>query len=195
MSRKYGLITGLLIMVVLAAVGAYVVLAEPVNQKDARVTVLELEIAENATRYSFDETPLHEDGIPAYGNEFITQGYLYPKGTLSEGNGVLENGDPEFPDKVLGEWTCRGWQIGDGGHTTKGPWVMTTQTFRLGEAFDNVTIVTDGYESSEMNVPTLRAIIGGTRHYKTAQGEQVQTLLGFNVTQGINARIELRIEG
>jgi hypothetical protein len=41
---------------------------------------------------------VHEDDLPAYGNSFITQGYIYEYGTLNGSNGVLPNGKPEFPD-------------------------------------------------------------------------------------------------
>ena len=35
--------------------------------------------------------------MPAYGNPFVTEGYLYPSGTLGGSNGVLPDGRPEFP--------------------------------------------------------------------------------------------------
>ena len=85
--------------------------------------------------------------MPAYGNPFVTQGYVYPAGTLSEGNGVPD-GSPEFPDKVIGEWSCEGFFIGDGAHTTEGAWVYTTQLFAFGDDPDTgaETIVVTGYE-------------------------------------------------
>ncbi len=47
--------------------------------------VLRFDVAENAKRFIFDETPLFDDGAPAYGNEFVTEVYIYPYGTLTVG--------------------------------------------------------------------------------------------------------------
>ncbi len=67
------------------------------------------EVAEDHTRFAFAPAPVFDDGMPAHGNPFVTQGYIYPAGTLSEGvSGTLEDGSPAFPDKVLGTWTCDG---------------------------------------------------------------------------------------
>ena len=83
---------------------------------------LRFDVSENATRFIFDDTPLFADGAPAYGNEFITEGYLYPAGTLNGTNGVNPDGTPEFPDKVIGRWNCRGWHVGEGAKIVTGPW-------------------------------------------------------------------------
>jgi len=96
-------------------------LAQSAPEKEEKV--LKFDVAEDFTRFSVDETPVfEEDGLPVYGNPFITQGHIYPEGTLSCNengcNGVLEDGSPEFPDKVMGQWTCWGYHIGDGAHTT-----------------------------------------------------------------------------
>jgi hypothetical protein len=180
-----------MVLVLFIGIGAYSVLASPPQQ--AEMEVLRFDIAEDPTRLAFDETPSFDDGMPAYGAEFISQGYIYPEGTLNGSNGVLENGEPEFPDLVIGEWTCRGWHIGDGGHTTEGDWAMTTQTYRLYGDYENAYIVTDGYESPELNTPVTRAIIGGTGMFSTARGEQVQELLGFTEFNTINLRVELHV--
>jgi hypothetical protein len=179
----------LLSLVLMVGVGSYAAFAS--TEEQAAAEVLVFEIAENPTRLVFDDSPLHEDGFPAYGNEFISQGYIYPEGTLNGSNGVLENGDPEFPDKVIGEWTCRGWHVGDGGHTTTGFWAMTTQTYHLYD--ENVIIVTDGYESPEIGRPVARAIVGGTGKYATARGEQMQEMLGFTEWLSINVRVEITV--
>jgi hypothetical protein len=176
-------------MVLVASLAIFALL--PVAAEET--TVIEIEIAENPTRFVFDEAPLHEDGIAAYGSEFISQGYIYPAGTLNGSNGVLENGDPEFPDLVIGEWTCRGWHIGDGGHTTSGYWAMTTQTYLFFGANGNQTVVTDGYESPEIGVSVARAIIGGTGSYSMVHGEQTQAMMGFTPYNSINLRVTLHI--
>jgi hypothetical protein len=71
-----------------------------------RVISLTVEVAENPYRFSFDTAgPLLVDATPAYGNSFVTQGYIYPKNTLQHGDsGVAANGNPSYPDLVLGEF-------------------------------------------------------------------------------------------
>jgi hypothetical protein len=155
---------------------------------EANTEVIEFEVAENTTKFVFDEAPVHEDGLPAYGNSFITQGYIYPEGTLNGSNGVLPDGSPEFPEEVIGEWICRGWFIGDGAHTTAGPIVITTQTYQFGEEYGNATIVSDGYELAEVSKEVKRAITGGTGQYQMARGEVTQELLGFTEQTGVNLR-------
>jgi len=157
--------------------------------------LLKFDIAENGTRFSADDTPLDADGLPAYGNEFITEGYIYPHGTLSASNGVNADGTPEFPELVLGRWTCRGWHVGEGAKTTEGPWVVTNQIFDLANKAGNRTIVTEGFELPAVNVPIKRAITGGTGKYSGANGEQVQVMLGFpNTSFGVNLRVELKLK-
>ena len=160
-----------------------------------KIETLRFDIAENGFRFSFDDRPLHDNGSPAYGNEFITEGYIYKPGTLNNSsNGVNPDGSPEFPDRVIGRWSARGWHVGNGGKTTEGPWVVTTQIFDFGPEVGIRSIVTDGYETPEINKPIRRAITGGTGKYVAAKGEQTQWMLRFpNPTLGLNARIELRI--
>ncbi len=150
------------------------------------------DIAENGSRFSFDAEPVDENGLPAYGGEFITQGYLYPYGFLDTHSGVNEDGSPAYPNEVLGRWVCRGWHIGEGATTVTGPWVVTTQIFDLKEQYGKQTIITEGYELSDINEPIDRAITGGTGKYKNSKGASTQKLLGFNSSQGVNVRVVLR---
>ena len=65
-------------------------------------TPMAFDVAEDHTRIYMADAPLHENGMPAHGNAFISQGYIYPAGTLQAGTtGVLEDGSPAFPDPVL----------------------------------------------------------------------------------------------
>lgn len=185
---KQGLFkVALLVAVVLAAVGGYAVLAQSDD-------VMKFEIAEDGTRFVFTTERLHEDGMPAYGTPFVTQGYIYPEGTLNGSNGVLANGEPEFPDQVIGEWTCYGWMIGDGAHSTTGEWVISTQVYKFNTENGNAIIVTDGFELADFNVPVSRAITGGTGGYVGASGEQVQELLGFTEQMGVNLKVEFHLQ-
>ena len=184
----------LVVLAVLALGGFYaltsVQAAHPENEK----LVLEFDVAEDMTRFVFDESPVDENGIPAYGNPFITSGYIYPKGTLDGTNGVLKDGSPEFPTKVLGTWVCRGWFYGDGGAATSGPWVITTQIFNFGEEYGNMTLVSEGFELADVGVPSKRAITGGTGIYSQSRGEATQVFLGFNEgTEGVDLTVTFEL--
>ena len=187
-----------------AALGALVLGALAVvalgggEEAEARKTIA-LEVVEIGQRFVFDETPLNEDGLPAYGGEFVTQGYIYPAGTLEEGHdGINADGSPEYPDAVIGQWTCRGWHVGEGAYTSGEPWVVTTQIFafdgpRDEDQMGKSTIVTDGYELPDPGVYVTRAITGGTGDYRRSEGEQFQTLVDFNETEGVILLVELSI--
>ena len=187
---------GLLGLVSVVAAGASIASAADNNR---RPRTLEVDIAEDGTRFVFDEAPVFDDGMPAHGNPFVTQGYIYPAGTLTNSNGVNPDGTPEFPDKVIGEWSCRGYFIADGAHTTEGAWVFTTQLFAFGDDPDTgaETIVVTGYEGAEAGAIVTAAISGGTGRYATARGDADQELLGFNnpelPTMGINKTVELEL--
>lgn len=156
--------------------------------------MLRFDVTENAKRFIFDETPVHADGAPAYGNEFVTEGYLYPFGTLNGTNGVNADGSPEFPDKVIGRWICRGWHTGEGAKTVTGPWVVTHQVYDLGVKPGQSMLVSDGLELVDLNEPILRAISGGTGQFSQARGEMRQVMIGFNQLNGVNLRIEIKVQ-
>jgi hypothetical protein len=155
--------------------------------------ILRFDVAENGTRFVFDETPVHEDGLPAYGCEYITEGYLYPVGTLTCAdnvcNGANPDGSPEFPDLVLGTWTCYGMFVGDGAHTLTGPWVISTQMFDFGAAAGQRSIMTSGIERADFDVPFQRAIAGATGTQVQKNHEQTQVFLGFNPSIGVSLRV------
>jgi hypothetical protein len=183
-----------LLLMVLALAACQPVIAEPVSAAEGAAKVLKFEVAEDITRWVFSQERLFEDGMPQYGTPFVTQGYLYPEGTLNGSNGALADGSPEFPDKVIGTWTCYGWTVGDGAHTTTGNIVVTTQIYQFDEAHGNGIVVTDGFELADLNVPVARAITGGTGQFKGASGEQVQTLLGVSEQMAVNLTVELQLE-
>ncbi|WP_080806355.1 hypothetical protein [Halomicronema hongdechloris] len=168
--------------------------AQPPNGMGNAAQILQFDVAEDASRFVFDESPVLENGMPSYGNPFVTQGYIYPPGTLTDSNGVLANGDPEFPDQVMGQWTCRGWFIGEGAATETGPWVISHQLYSLGDRPGSKTLTSEGYELPEPNVPFQRAIVGGTGPYRHARGQVTQTFLGFNPAEGVNLRFQIEVE-
>jgi hypothetical protein len=154
-------------------------------------TVIEVEVAEDGNRFVFDDLNLFEDGMPGYGSAFVTQGYIYPVGTLNGSNGVLEDGTPEFPELVLGEWTCYGWMIGDGARTESGEWVISTQVYKFN---DGSIVITDGFEIVDFDMPVTRAITGGTGEHRSASGVMVQILRGFTEQMGVNLSVEFQFD-
>lgn len=181
-------------LAILALSGYYTLIGVQPAEAENNKTVLEFDVAEDMTRSVFDETLVDENGMPSHGNPFITVGYLYPKGTLNGRNGVLKDGAPEFPDKVLGTWVCRGWFFGEGGSATKGPWVIATQTYNFGKKYGETTLISEGFELANLGVPVKRAITGGTGPYSQARGEASQTFLGFNATAGVNLSFTLELD-
>ena len=113
----------------LVAVGGVLLVGDGAraDQDDGRgrTRVVTVEVAENGHEFVFDESPVFGEeagdlaGFPAYGNAFVTGGYLYPEGTLGDSDGVNPDGSPEFPDRVIGRWFCRGHFVADGAATAE----------------------------------------------------------------------------
>ncbi len=157
---------------------------------------LTVEVAEDGTRFVFDEAPLLDNGFPAYGNGFVTQGYIYPAGTLDGSNGVNVDGSPEFPDRVIGEWTCFGYFIGEGANTTEGAWVVTTQVFDFAsDTLGDDSIVTVGTEAPADAGTAMRAVVGGTGRFAHAGGQVAQITLGHNASDGVDATFTFQPRG
>jgi hypothetical protein len=167
---------------------------EAIAQIEDEDGVLRFDIAENATNYAWAGDPELIDGLPATRTAFFTQGYIYPEGTLTESNGVLPDGSPEFPDLVLGQWSCWGWYQGTEAPAGMPTWV-TSHLYNFGAAWGDATLVSEGYSIDDFDVPQQRAIVGGTGPYAGAGGVQVETNLGFNATNGLNFRQEIRLAG
>ena len=161
---------------------------------------IEVDIAESGSRFAFDDAPVFEDdGCPPTATRSSPRGTSTRQARCPQQRRQPRR-QPEFPDKVIGEWSCEGYFIADGAHTTEGAWVFTTQLFTFGDDPDTgaKTIVVTGYEGSEPGQIVTGAISGGTGRYSSARGEADQELLGFNnpdlPTMGINKTVELEIE-
>ncbi|MBM4259789.1 MAG: hypothetical protein FJ147_28320 [Deltaproteobacteria bacterium] len=172
------------------------------ENKGKKHRVLKFEVSELSPRFVFDETPLDADGKPGSGNEFVTEGVIYAAETLQSGDdGVITERDannkvisakPKYPDRVIGRWTCRGWHVGEGAATKTGPWVITHQFYDFDQRPGEASFTTDGVELVDIDVAIKRAITGGTGPYKNMRGETVQTMIGFNSSDGVNLRFEIR---
>jgi hypothetical protein len=150
-----------------------------------------VEVAEIGSRFIPD---LAEGGtVPRRGTTFVTEGYIYPEGTLTCADGVCNgvvydaagNPSPEFPDEVIGTWTCYGSFTEDAETASTGPLLLSTQMYDMGESPGADTILSSGWELADIGVPVSRAITGGTGDHAGATGVQTQTLLGFNNTETI----------
>ncbi len=148
-------------------------------------TRLKVDVACDANTFRFSG-PADEDGNPAGGANFIVEGVIYKPGTFAEfGNdrGLTPEGEPEFPDRVIGRWTCRGWFTNDGIATVTGPFVATTQLYDFDLSAPGAELlVSDGIELIDLDVPFLRAITGGTGRYRNARGNVEQVAVGANAT-------------
>ena len=148
------------------------------------------DVAEDITRLIFAAAPVFDDGMPAYGNAFVTQGYIYPAGTLSDGaEGVNPDGSPAYPDLVIGTWTCDGYFVGDGMRTETGAIVIARQVHR----FDTGEIlVSHGPEIVDAGVPFQRAVTGGTGNLTDTRALQ-QVMLGMS--EGYGVRLQFALDG
>lgn len=147
------------------------------------------DVAEDHTRFVFAPQPVFEDGMPAYGNVFVTQGYIYPAGTLDGGvEGVNPDGSPAFPELVIGTWNCDGVFVGDGMRTETGTLLLSRQTYQ----FEDGLLITQGPELVDIGVPVDRAVTGGTGEYLGFEGVQAQVFLGMS--DGLGARLQVELK-
>jgi hypothetical protein len=147
------------------------------------------DVAEDLSRFVYADSPRFEDDMPAYGNAFVTQGYIYPAGTLNGGvEGTLADGSPAFPDKVIGSWTCDGYFVGQGMRTETGVFVVSRQVF---DFFDGGLLITQGPELVDAGKPIERVVTGGTGDYAYAAPSITQVMLGM--TDGYGARLQMRL--
>jgi hypothetical protein len=200
---KRGSFLTLIQAITAASVVAVIALAAPPARGDGGRYGYGVDVAMNGHRFfDFEENPTPgKEDVPPDGSPFVIQGYIYPAGTFDEHgdtSGVLADGSPEFPDKVIGTWTCRGWHLQDGDAVT-GPVVATTQIFDFDlDEPGRHTIVTDGFELADFDVPHRRAVVGGTGAFESVTGQMVQTYVWedpefLNASGGFNTSFEFRL--
>ena len=124
------------------------------------------DVAENGTQFVFDAEPVFDTAC-RNGSDFVTEGLIFEEGALDDSLGFDAEGNvlEAVADKVIGEWTCFGYMIGDGAETAAGEWVVSTQTYRFyaedGRTTDDDMVVSTGTEHVP-GEPVVRAITGGT---------------------------------
>ena len=182
---------------------ACALLAAPASADQSRKR-FSVDVAMNGTTFfDFEQNPdPARAGIPPNGSPFIIQGYIYRGGTFElygDTSGVNADGSPQFPDRVIGTWICRGWHLQDG-DALAGPVVATTQIFDFEPDHPGRQIlVTDGIELADFDVPFKRAVTGGTGAFNRVAGELVQTYVWeepefLNASGGFNTTFEFRLQ-
>lgn len=155
--------------------------------------VLRFDVTEDGSRFSWSGDPTLTEGMPAGSTPYVTQGYIYPEGTLTDSNGINADGSPEFPDKVIGQWSCWGWRLAPSASADTAPW-LTTHLFNFGSEWGEATLISEGYGIDDVGVALDRAVSGGTGDYSGARGVQAETMLGVNPSRGGNFRHEVRLD-
>ncbi len=126
------------------------------------------------------------DTQPERGSFFVTEGNLYPAGTI-QGDGAAF--DPNS-DGAIGRWFCRGTHLVSGAEfpfAARG--VLTAQLYLVPD--ENKSISTDGLEG---NGTVVRTVTGGTGPFRGYVGEQKQEFLGFNASGGVNLRVTVTLK-
>lgn len=127
-----------------------------------------------------------EDTQPERGAFFVTEGFIYPAGTIPRG------GTPEEPNSfqptasgAVGKWYCRGTHLVSGAlFPVTARAVNTAQLYLLPN--ESKSIATEGVEGAGA---VVRPITGGTGLFAGYIGEQRQELIGFNASGGVNLRV------
>ncbi len=146
---------------------------------------IRFDIAEDGTRLLRADAPVLAAGLRAQGAPYRSQGYIYPEGTLSaQVDGVNADGSPQFPERVLGQWSAYGWSVGDDTYGTAGPWLLSTQIYQFGNEWGAATLVSEGFVHADPGGTVARAITGGTGPFAIARGELVDTTLGAQRHRG-----------
>jgi hypothetical protein len=191
-----------------AAIGA-LALALPAAAAQATEprTTFSVDVVADCNRF-ISEGVRHPHPGPVFGDYFMQEGLIYEAGTLAancaggDGCGLNPDGTPEFPEAVIGKWTCYGSFVGNGGATAEGVWLYSTQVyeFDVEQMDDNVNapgehaLVSHGTERNDLDVPWDRAITGGYGKFKRSVGQVQQTKIGFNQTECENFTVDFKIQ-
>lgn len=143
-----------------------------------------VDVAEDFAKF-IPGPPFDENGVPERGSFFVTEGNIYPKGTI-KGDGA--DFDPNA-DGAIGTWFCRGTHLVSGVDFPNERFAVdTAQAYLLPS--DKHMIVTDGLEGG-LGFEIERVVSGGTGKFKNYIGVQKQELIGFNKSGGVNLRVTL----
>ncbi|MFN0105350.1 MAG: hypothetical protein ACKV2U_25095 [Bryobacteraceae bacterium] len=116
------------------------------------------------------------------GDGFITNGKIFPGGTLPSGT---QNNDPNDPGSI-GAWVCRGTAAVGAAEAQTPPIVFFTQYHMMG---DGRTLISEGFDAPAGQV-TKTALVGGINLGALAGigGELSAEIIGTNITGCPNIR-------
>lgn len=135
-------------------------------------------MSEDGTRLLVANAVVSENSLAVYGDPYLTWGYLYPEGTLSDGvSGTLRDGKPAFPDRVIGAWTRWGYRADREVAHPRDEFVVTVyELFDFDEKHGGGTVLLGGVIPAEPGTPMR--VLRGTGPY--ACGEAAQEVLKFD---------------
>jgi hypothetical protein len=143
-----------------------------------------IDVAEDMAKFVEPRVPVGTE--PLRGSFFVTEGRIYPAGTITASNSAMF--DPNAPGSV-GTWFCKGTFLVPGSQFDKAAAaVLSDQMYLLPD--DLRSIATTGTEG---NGKAVRAVIGGTGPFQGYVGEQHQEFLGFNKSGGVNLRVTIKL--
>jgi hypothetical protein len=123
-----------------------------------------------------------EDTQPERGTFYITEGRLFPAGTI-EGDGADFN---PARSGHIGVWYSRGTHLVSSSEIPAASlWAFTAQLFQIGRQGVEF-ISSEGFEGSG---ELTRVVTGGGGNYTGFVGQQRTTFLGVNQTGGVNLRV------
>lgn len=156
-------------------------------QSKSKRNLLTVEVAEDLATF-VPGPPFDADGVPQRGSFFVTQGKLFPEGTI-KGDGA--SFDPNS-EGAIGTWFCRGTLLVSGLEFPEARFAVdTAQAYLLPD--DKQMIATDGLEGG-FGFEVQRVVSGGTGEFRNVIGIQKQELIGFNKSGGVILRVTFELE-
>jgi hypothetical protein len=143
------------------------------------------DVAEDMALFVEPRVPVGTE--PLRGSFFITEGKIFPEGTIPSTNG--EQFDPNAISGEIGRWFCKGTFLVAGSVFDKSAEAVFSDQVYLFPGGQR-SIATTGTEG---NGSVVRPVIGGTGIYAGYTGEQRQQFLGFNKTGGVNLRVTITL--
>jgi hypothetical protein len=176
----------------LSALASAVLTITPQNAANAQMNStspehieITIDVAEDMNLFVEPRVPTGTE--PLRGSFFVTEGKIFPAGTIPSSNG--EHFDPNAVAGAIGTWFCKGTFLVRGSVFDKSALaVLSDQVYLLPN--DRQSIATTGTEGAG---ETVRPVVGGTGPYAGYTGEQSQRFLGFNKTGGVNLRVTIKL--